>query len=71
MDFSPIINQVVGVLWYLIPFVIFASILKSPWFKGVAGEFIVNLSAKLMLDKKNVPFDKKRNSTNRRWKHAN
>ena len=56
MDFSPIINQVVGVLWYLIPLVIFAYILKSPWFKspwfkGVAGEFIVNLSAKLMLDK--------------------
>ncbi len=56
MDFSPIINQVVGVLWYLIPLVIFAYILKSPWFKspwfkGVAGEFIVNFSAKLMLDK--------------------
>lgn len=51
MDFSPIINQVVGVLCYLIPIAILAAMLKSPWFKGVVGEFVVNLSAKLMLDK--------------------
>lgn len=51
MDFTPIINQVAGTLWYLIPIGILAAILKSAWFKGVAGEFIVNLSAKLFLDK--------------------
>ena len=51
MDLSPIINQVFGVLWYLIPIAILAGILKSPWFKGVMGEFVVNLSTKLMLDK--------------------
>lgn len=51
MDFSPIVNQVVGTLWYLIPVIIFLAILKSPWFKGVLGEFIVNLSAKLFLDR--------------------
>ena len=51
MNFSPIINQVVGMLWYLIPLGILAVILKSAWFKGVVGEFIVNLSAKLFLDK--------------------
>lgn len=51
MDFSPIITQIVGALWYLIPIAILAGIVKSPWFKGVAGEFIVNLSAKLLLDK--------------------
>lgn len=50
MDFTPIINQVVGALWYLIPIGILAATLKSSWFKGVAGEFIVNLSAKLFLD---------------------
>ena len=38
-------------LWYLIPIAILAAILKSPWFKGVVGEFIVNFSAKLMLNK--------------------
>lgn len=51
MDFSPIINQIIGALWYLIPIAILAGILKSPWFKGVVGEFIVNLSAKFLLDK--------------------
>jgi hypothetical protein len=51
MDLSPIINQIVSTLWYLIPIVIFSAILKSPWFKGAMGEFIVNLSAKFMLDK--------------------
>jgi len=38
-------------LWYLIPLGILAAILKSAWFKGIIGEFIVNLSAKLFLDK--------------------
>ncbi|MHB8091353.1 MAG: nuclease-related domain-containing protein [Syntrophales bacterium] len=50
MNFSPMVNQVVGALWYWIPIVILAAILKSPWFKGVAGEFMVNISAKLMLN---------------------
>lgn len=51
MDFSPIIHQIVGVLWYLVPIAILAEILKSFWFKGVVGEFFVNLSAKWLLDK--------------------
>jgi predicted RNA-binding Zn-ribbon protein involved in translation (DUF1610 family) len=51
MNFSSIVNQFVGVLWYLIPIAILAAVLKSPWFKGVAGEFIVNISAKIMLNK--------------------
>jgi len=51
MDFAPIINQIFAAVWYLIPIVIIAAIIKTPWFKGAIGEFIVNLSAKLMLDK--------------------
>ena len=51
MDFSQIINQALGVLWILIPITILVTILKSPWFKGAVGEFIVNLSVKLLLDK--------------------
>lgn len=51
MDFSPFINQVAGILCYLIPIAILAAILKSPWFKGFVGEFIVNFSARWMLDK--------------------
>jgi len=51
MDFTPILNQIYGTLWYLVPFFVVITLLKSTWFKGVFGEFIVNLSAKLFLDK--------------------
>lgn len=55
MDFSPLVNQLMGTFWFLIPLVILAAVLKavlkSAWFKGIMGEFIVNLSAKLFLDK--------------------
>jgi len=51
MILGPLINQIIGTLWYLIPIVILAALIKSPWFKGVMGEFIVNVSAKMMLDK--------------------
>ena len=69
MDFSPIINQIVGALWCLIPIAILAGVFKSPWFKGIVGEFIVNLSAKLLLDKekyhliKNVTLPTENGST--------
>ncbi|MDM8568136.1 NERD domain-containing protein [Thiotrichales bacterium HSG1] len=50
-----IFDQIYGILWYLIPFFILIIFLKytlkSSWFKGIFGEFIVNLSAKLFLDK--------------------
>jgi len=51
MDFTPILNQIYGTLWYLVPFFVIITLLKSAWFKGIFGEFIVNLSAKLFLDK--------------------
>lgn len=50
MDFTPIFKAVFQ-LWYLIPFFIFIAIIKSPWFKGITGEFIVNMMAKIKLDK--------------------
>ena len=37
--------------WYLIPIFIFAIIIKSAWFKGVLGEWQVNLLIKFFLDK--------------------
>lgn len=52
MDFTPLINQVISMLWYLLPIGVIVALVKSPWFKGVVGEAIVNLSAKLFLDKK-------------------
>ena len=37
--------------WYLIPIFIFAIVIKSAWFKGVLGEWQVNLLIKFFLDK--------------------
>lgn len=51
MDITPMINQLFSMLWYLIPLAILAGIFKSPWFKGVLGEFQVNLLLKLFLSK--------------------
>jgi hypothetical protein len=51
MDFSPIIQQVFNALWYLIPLAILAGIFKSPWFNGMAGEFLVSTAARLFLPK--------------------
>ena len=50
MDFTPIYNLLTN-FWYLIPIIILISILKSPWFKGIMGEAIINLQAKLFLNK--------------------
>jgi restriction system protein len=51
MDVSPIIQQVFTALWYLIPLAILAGVFKSPWFKGIVGEFMVNTAARLFLPK--------------------
>lgn len=51
MDPSSIIMLMIIKLWFLFPLVILAVVLKSPWFKGIVGEFIVNLSIKIFLDK--------------------
>jgi restriction system protein len=53
MDFTPIINQVLDVYWYVIPLAILSIILRSAWFKGAQGEFIVNLGTNFFLDKQN------------------
>lgn len=38
-------------VWYLVPIFIFAVIVKSSWFKGVFGEWQVNLLIKFFLNK--------------------
>jgi hypothetical protein len=50
MDFTPIIRAV-GSLWYLLPLFLLVGLAKSPWFKGVMGEFVINVSIRLLLDK--------------------
>jgi len=69
MHSTPLITPIFSVLWYFIPLMILVTLLKTPWFKGVMGEFIVNLSAKLYLDKttyhliKNVTLPTENGST--------
>lgn len=48
MDYSPILSEVFK-LWWLIPILLFISIFKTPWFKGVVGEALVKLAAKVRL----------------------
>ena len=56
-------------IWYLIPFFIIVTLVSSSWFKGVFGEFLVNLGARLFLDKeqyhliKNVTLPTENGST--------
>lgn len=55
MDYTQLLqalqNNIPPEIWYPIPLFLVAAVIKSPWFKGRAGEAVVNLSAKLFLDK--------------------
>ena len=51
MDLSIYLNMIFSAAWYLIPIFIFAVIIKSAWFKGVLGEWQVNLLIKFFLAK--------------------
>jgi hypothetical protein len=59
----------IGYFWFLITVAILVAVVKTPWFKGISGEFIINLSAKLFLDKeqyhliKNVTLPTEEGST--------
>ena len=52
MNLDIYLNMMLSAAWYLIPIFIFAVIIKSAWFKGVLGEWQVNLLIKFFLDKK-------------------
>lgn len=49
MDFSPLLHSLTA-FWYLIPIGILAGVIKTPWFKGVMGEFVINVFARWKLD---------------------
>jgi len=51
MNLDIYLNMILNAAWYLIPIFIFAGIIKSAWFKGVLGEWQVNLLIKFFLDK--------------------
>lgn len=42
MDIFGLLISVLKQVWYIIPLLLVVSIFKSPWFKGVFGEFLVN-----------------------------
>ena len=50
MDLSPVIELLLTQFWWLLPFILVVSILKSPWWKGLTGEWAVRAAAWLMLD---------------------
>lgn len=49
MDYSPIVNEALKGLWWVLPAVLILSVFKTRWFKGVVGEALVKLAAKLRL----------------------
>lgn len=51
MDYSSIINQFIDATWYFILIIFLVIIIKSSWFKGITGEFMVNILARMFLDK--------------------
>lgn len=52
MDIPSLLIQILGAIWWVMPVFIVITMVKTSWFKGFFGEFVVNISAKLMLDKK-------------------
>lgn len=51
IDYSIIITGFLTSYWYFIPIFILLALLKTPWLKGIIGEFQVNLATKLFLNK--------------------
>lgn len=51
MDFSPLIGEALKGLWWLVPIALLLAIFRSPRFKGVLGEALIKLAAKLRLPK--------------------
>ena len=49
--FNTLLNSLPNQVWYFVPLFILLPILRTPWFKGKAGEAMVNVAAKLSLDK--------------------
>ncbi|WP_421352595.1 NERD domain-containing protein [Aeromonas sp. 604443] len=52
MDFTPVIAVLLGQLWYLLPLLLLATLIKTPRFKGMVGEAFINLGIRLFLDKR-------------------
>jgi len=51
MDISLILQPLYSQLYILLPAFLLVLVIKSPWFKGKLGEFVVNTLARWRLDK--------------------
>ena len=51
MDVTALMAVLLNQLWFLLPLLLLATIAKSPWFKGMIGEWLLNLSIRLFLDR--------------------
>ena len=49
MDYSPAVNEILKMLWWVVPIAVLIGLFRSPWFKGVLGESLVRFAAKLRL----------------------
>lgn len=52
MDFPPVFALLLSQLGYLLPLLLIATLIKTPWFKGMIGEWFINVSIRLFLDKR-------------------
>lgn len=49
MDFLPAIVSALGTMWWLIPLALVLALVKTPRFKGMVGESLVKLAARIRL----------------------
>jgi len=49
--FGALFSQLFSSFWWLLPLLIAVSLFKSAWFKGFIGEVMVNMAARLFLNK--------------------
>ena len=52
MNFDPLINQALSAAYWLLPIALIATIIKTPWFKGLWGEVLVTFFGWLLLPSK-------------------
>ena len=52
MDITAAIAPLLTQLWFFLPLLLIATQLKTAWFKGMVGEWFINLCIRLFLDKR-------------------
>lgn len=52
MDITAAIAPLLTQLWFFLPLLLIATLLKTAWFKGMVGEWFINLCIRLFLDKR-------------------